>query len=301
MVIDRPIFIIGCGRSGTTLLFNLLEKHPKLIPTTGYPDGEDHEGWIEHGSCVMAGLGNVNSEKYANGINGYNFCLHMTEENADEEIITSMRTHYWNNVLNKNINMRVINKQPHLSNKVSYLLKIFPDAKIIHIIRDCEPVVASFIAVMREHPSLMVYLPEEEYPCFWVFVQPESQTMKNVLAKHRRFYPGGGEKLFVDYWCKINSGIETQMNGNLKQLCVVRYEDLIDNPSHVLSLICKFCELDQYDFNVKHISKNTKNKYAHLISQDIKQYIKDKATAHLQYFGYKRSLFKHRTSSRIYA
>lgn len=27
-----------------------------------YPDGEDHEGWIEHGKCKMAGIGNVNSD-----------------------------------------------------------------------------------------------------------------------------------------------------------------------------------------------------------------------------------------------
>ena len=39
-----PIFIFGCGRSGTTFLFDLLAQHPLIARTTGYPDGEDHKG-----------------------------------------------------------------------------------------------------------------------------------------------------------------------------------------------------------------------------------------------------------------
>lgn len=29
-LLDRPIFIIGCNRSGTTILFRNLSSHPKL-------------------------------------------------------------------------------------------------------------------------------------------------------------------------------------------------------------------------------------------------------------------------------
>ena len=36
--VDRPVFVIGCGRSGTTMLFQMLKSHPglegtKVIPT----------------------------------------------------------------------------------------------------------------------------------------------------------------------------------------------------------------------------------------------------------------------------
>ena len=57
--IRKPIFIVGCGRAGTTLLFDIVSQHPGLARTDGYPDGEDHEGWIEHGKCIMAEINAV--------------------------------------------------------------------------------------------------------------------------------------------------------------------------------------------------------------------------------------------------
>jgi len=82
MFVNKPIFVIGCGRSGTTLLFNLISSHPDVAQTKGYPDGEDHLGWVEHGDCVMAGMGNVNSPMFENGINGFHYCLHMTAKDV---------------------------------------------------------------------------------------------------------------------------------------------------------------------------------------------------------------------------
>jgi len=37
--IDRPIFIIGCPRSGTTVFYNLMSRHPDLaFLVSRYPD-----------------------------------------------------------------------------------------------------------------------------------------------------------------------------------------------------------------------------------------------------------------------
>ena len=153
--VNKPVFIVGCGRSGTTMLFDLLSNHPELARTTGYPDGEDHEGWLKHGKCVMAGIGNPAHVQFGNGINGYQYCLHMTREDATDEIVNNMHRYYFEEVLCGDTKKKVLNKPPHLSNKLDYLLGIFPDAKIVHIIRDCGPVVASWVAIMDQVPSLM--------------------------------------------------------------------------------------------------------------------------------------------------
>ena len=50
----EPIFITGCGKSGTSIVFRTLRQHKDLAPTTGYPDGEDHVGWIKFGKCKMS-------------------------------------------------------------------------------------------------------------------------------------------------------------------------------------------------------------------------------------------------------
>ena len=284
--VRKPVFIVGCGRSGTTLLFDLLTQHPSFARTTGYPDGEDHQGWVEHGHSVMAGIGNIYHPKYGTGVTGYPFCLHMTREDATPFAVNGMQRHYWENVLQQDEQKRVLNKCPHNSNKIDYMLSIFPDAKIVHIIRDCQPMVASWLAVMDDHPSLVVYWPEEEFPCLWLMPKPDDDEALARLARHERFFPGGGAKLWIDYWCKTNSGIERQMHNRLSQLLVVRYEDLIDKPAKVLGRITEFCELPRYDYVVDHIEKNTAQKHLRLMSLELMSAI-DVQSKHLRsQFGY---------------
>lgn len=286
----QPVFIVGCGRSGTTLLFDTLSTHPTLKRTTGYPDGEDHEGWIKHGKCVMAGIGNVHHSKYGNGINGHEFCLHMTAEDVTSEIMHGMHAYYWNDVLKNDPAKRVINKCPHNSNKLDYMLEIFPDAKIIHIVRDCEPMVASFLAVMDEHPSLVVYWPQkEEFPCFWLMPKPTDSVALSRLARHSQFFPGGGTEIWIDYWCKTNSGIERQMQGKSAQLLTIRYEDLVNVPEKILGRITSFCGLPGFSFKTDHFQKNTAQKHTRRMTPILQKSIMTRASSVRQMFGYEPS------------
>ena len=285
--VGKPVFVVGCGRSGTSMLFALLAQHPGLARTTGYPDGEDHDGWIKHGKCVMAGIGNVHHARYGNGINGQQFCLHMTKEDVTDDIIRDMHNYYWKEVLGGNSSKRVINKLPHLCNKLTYALGIFPDAKIVHIVRDCEPMVASWLAIMDDHPSLVVYWPrDEEFPCIWVMPKPEDPVALARLGRHTQFFPGGGSKLWIDYWCKVNTGIEKQMQGNDSQLLAIRYEDLVTQPRQILDRITSFCELPAFEFKIDHLQQNTAQKHTRRMTTDLQESIAVQAKSVRQMFGY---------------
>lgn len=287
----KPIFVVGCGRSGTTLLFDILSQHHSLARTTGYPDGEDHDGWIKHGQCVMAGIGNVHHSKYGDGISGFQYCLHMNHADVTEEIIRNMHDYYWEDVLKKNKKFRVINKQPHLSNKLNYVLGIFPDAKIVHIVRDCEPMVASWLAVMDDHPSLVVYWPwEEDYPCLWLMPKPKDPVALASLGRHSSFFPGGGAKLFIDYWNKVNSGIPRQMIGRESQLITIRYEDLVSYPEKILNEIISFCELPAFNFAVDDLQPNTAQKHTHRMTSELQKAIYKQSNKVRQMFAYEPSL-----------
>lgn len=283
--IRKPIFVVGCGRSGTSLLFSLLSQHADLKPTRGYPDGEDHQGWIENGGCVMAGLGNVNADAYDTGINGYHFCLHMNRGDVSDDIVAAMHSYYWARVLESDSHYRVINKNPHLSNKLDYLLAIFPDAKIVHIVRDPRAVVASWIAIMQEHPRLMAYWPEEELPCLWLLPRP---TDLGPLARNPRFFPGGGKALFIDYWIKTNEGIEWQMVDRPQQLLTIRYEDLIASPKRMLSAVQEFCELEQLDFDSSGIDGSMSSRNRSTIDSEFEHEILAKSRILRERLGYER-------------
>jgi len=274
-IVQKPVFIVGCGRSGTTLLFDLLANHPGLARTTGYPDGEDHDGWVEHGQCVMAGIGNVAHSKYGDGINGYHCCLEMDRSDVTAEIVAAMHRHYSENVLGGNSAKRVINKCPHNSNKIDYMLGIFPDAKVVQIVRDCEPMVASWLAIMDAHPSLVAYWPEESLPCFWLLPKPKEPASVARLARHNRFFPGGGASLWIDYWNKVNQGIERQMVGRLDQLLIIRYEDLVSRPADVLGQIVKFCGLPEHSFETGHLRTDTAQRHTHLMTPDFSRLISE--------------------------
>jgi len=257
--INKPIFIVGCSRSGTTLLFDLLKRHPDLLGTTGYPDGEDHEGWIEHGECIISGLGALSS--IDGGHTGFHYCLYMDEKDVTLAIIQKMTAHYNRNVLKKDTSKRVVNKCPHLSNKLRYVHAIFPDAKFVHIIRDCLPVVSSWIKIMDDQPHQVLYWPETEFPCFWVFPAPPGGYRTEVFRNEDRIFPGKGVAILADYWSEINRNIPIQSSSFSAQLLTVKYEELCEKPLQTLQRICDFCEIKHFKVIPINVHKNLNHKY----------------------------------------
>ena len=171
------------------MLFDLLKHHPGLVPTTGYPDGEDHVGWIEHGGALISGLANPQGEI---GHVGYDFCLHMDAGDVTEDVRRSMHRYYADDVLGKRSSGRVLNKCPHLANKLRYVRAIFPDARFVHIVREPVAMVASWVKVMEAVPELVLYWPDSEYPCLWVLRAPRMQLRAGSFAREERLFPGGG-------------------------------------------------------------------------------------------------------------
>ncbi len=245
LAVDRPVFVIGCGRSGTTMLFEMLKAHPGLAPTTGHPDGEDHVGWVTHGRAVISGIyGNAETGNTGEAL-GHACCLHMTAEDVTPEIRDAMHRYYREEVLRDQAGKRVVNKCPHLSNKLGYVQAIFPDARIIHLVRDPVAMTASWINIMSLVPDLTLYWPETAFPCLWVLPRKGDLT-DAVLARNDRFYPGGGLLRFADYWNAINGGIPIQATPFASQVLTVRYEDLIGRPDETLRTITDFCDIEPF-------------------------------------------------------
>jgi len=243
-VVRSPIFVIGCGRSGTTLLFDLLKRHPVLVPTTGHPDGEDHVGWIEHGGALIAGLATPTPADL--GHVGYEFCLHMNEDDVTDEIRASMHRYYGADVLEGRKSIRVVNKCPHLANKLRYVRSIFPDARFLHIVREPVAMVASWVKVMQAFPELAIYWPDSAYPCLWVFRTNGASGGCAPLRREDRFFPGGGILRLADYWAEVNRNIPRQLKDSSQQLLSFRYEDLVARPQAMLRSITEFCGLDPF-------------------------------------------------------
>lgn len=120
-VLDRPIFMIGCPRSGTSIAVRLFSRHPDVANRTeagriwdprSYSDPEADHQWEA----------DLVSEKDARR-------LHT-------------RFEYYRQREGKE---RLINKHPRSSVRIGYIRKVFPDAHFVHVIRDGRAVANSIV------------------------------------------------------------------------------------------------------------------------------------------------------------
>ena len=123
---DRPIFVIGAPRSGTTMLFHLLRESSSL----GALPGEGHDIWraMHHprwsgweSDCLGPGAVRPGERRFVNARFGAYF---------DEQ--------------------RFVEKTPENSLRIPYLLDLFPDALFVALRRNPCDVVSSLINGWRD-------------------------------------------------------------------------------------------------------------------------------------------------------
>jgi hypothetical protein len=118
-----PIFIVGCHRSGTTLLRLMLDSHPRIScgPETGLLSD-------------LAALTRRNA--------GYLSNYGLPDEYWDAkvaEFFDSFKTDY---AVSKG-KSRWADKTPKYALSLEYILRLFPTCQIVHMVRDGRDVVAS--------------------------------------------------------------------------------------------------------------------------------------------------------------
>lgn len=281
--IEKPVFIVGCGRSGTAFLFNLLKLSPEMIATHGHPDGEDHVGWITHGGAVIAGLATPHGDS---GHVGHNICPYMDESHATDALRTSMHRYYARDVLKGQPSRRVLNKCPHLSNKLRYVRALFPDARFLHIVRDPVAMAASWVNVMRSFSGMLLYWPEVDYPCWWVFPTRDAATHKHIVAQDPHYYPGGGLERVADYWAAVNAHIPKQLADTPDQLMSVRHEDLLARTDETMARIRDFCDLREKPVGRLEVERERHTLYRSLLTEEQVKAIRLRTRETAARFGY---------------
>lgn len=109
--LDRPIFIVGCSRSGTTVLVDMFKCHCDLAQ------------WSEAGEVADPNYLAPNRSHV------------RTAEDATSWHARRMRLLFglYARLSGKR---HFVNKHPENSLRLPYLKRIFPDAKFVHVIRD---------------------------------------------------------------------------------------------------------------------------------------------------------------------
>lgn len=200
-VLEPPFFIVGCPRSGTTLLSDLLRNHPRLtIP------GESH--FIP---AYFRGHGNPRSDAEAVTLASRILSLYRIkrwgvpiepESFASDRSFAAVIHRLYGTLAQQRAKARWGDKTPHYVEAIPTLLAIFPDTRIIHIIRDGRDVSVSWVKAGIEPANLYT----------------AAQLWKRMVRAGR----AAGAALSRDTYLEV------------------RYESLLQQPRAVMAGVCAF-------------------------------------------------------------
>ena len=151
------LFIVGCPRSGTTLLQSLLAAHPKIasFPETHFFSSlVPSRPWFRAlGTGIASRRARARLEQYLDQINAQEMKT-LLPKNA---LFMHRYCQAFVSVLDK-LTLRQgkicwIEKTPGHLHFIKYIEKLVLDSKFIHIIRAGENVVSSLYKVTHEHPE----------------------------------------------------------------------------------------------------------------------------------------------------
>lgn len=210
----RPIFIGGCGRSGTTLLGAMLGSHPRYLAT---PEAKFN-------------------------IAAYTYCLQQRSAYDIPTALEAIQTHWSYRLLGLDLDLaawmrqtpnasygdlirwivahygcRVGKPDPsvwidHTPGSILHtrlLLELYPDAKILHLVRDARAVAASVVR-MDWGPNTV-----DRATHWWIH--------------------------------KLAHGFAAELDHGPERILRVHYEDLVRDPAHTLRHICAFLDIDYHD------------------------------------------------------
>ncbi|NQT94687.1 MAG: sulfotransferase [Lentisphaerae bacterium] len=218
--VSRPFLIVGCARSGTTLLLELLAEHPDVEAYPGEANRIWHPGtypWRE------------------SSLKGPELPPFWADAKTFTRTSLSVRDEDWPRRTRAYFGaFQRLRHRPFLVNKSSLLVfmledlrRVFPDARLIHIVRDGRAVANSYAAkTLREiqkYPDLFAQYGYEPDPaqllrtCATTW-SVQIEEAERVLARMRGRDPG----LFLE----------------------IRYEDLCDSTPECMRSVAEFMGLE---------------------------------------------------------
>jgi Sulfotransferase family len=203
---SRPVFILGSPRSGTTLLFEVLNRSPGVASL----EAESHLLW-----------------EMFHTLRDADWRSHEVPPSAIGP--TERRVVYWaiDRVAG---DRRYLDKAPRNCLRVPYLQALFPDALFVHLKRDGRAAVSSLITGWRA-PGAM--FPGTRMPVPLSIEGYRGDTWKFIVPRGWEAYATGHslEEVCAFQWTSANQAILDAATGiDPERWVEVRYEEFVDAP-----------------------------------------------------------------------
>jgi len=268
---DKPIIIIGMHRSGTSLLSELIEQERVFL---GKNKDENNEPYFFLSLNKKILNLSVSTWDYLPNLDYGNAFLSKNIIKFIESKLNSfsaIKYWGWKNFFFKS---KIANwgwKDPRNTLNLEYWMEMFPNARIIHIVRN--PIDVAISLKKRQED-----LNEKDK---W-------DSIKMFYAKYftKRLYFGGSFNCVdinngIALWEKYLSKVEKYE----KNIFTIRYEDLLENPNKVLTEVFNYLDIKKNNKNYHLVDKNKAYKFKTSIEYT-KKYNEIKSNNFLKKYNY---------------
>ncbi|SEQ89696.1 Sulfotransferase family protein [Nitrosomonas sp. Nm51] len=231
--ITSPIFITGLGRSGTTILGLLFSLHRDV-------------GFLNEPKAIWS-LVNEHSDVCGDYLcSGGHFRLSPTE--ATEQQIQSAHRMF-SRYLRFTGSTRLIDKYPELIFRIDYLLKIFPDARVIFISRNGPDAVASIELWSRRLGIAKAGGRTEDWwgrnDLKWTYLREQLlqedsrwQSLREVATQDLDHL----NRAAIEWIISMQEGLK-QLKSHPEAVCRLEYEKLVNDPQQEIARLLEYCHL----------------------------------------------------------
>jgi hypothetical protein len=287
MQVRKPIFIIGSGRSGTTILYKSLCLHPDLCwfsnMVNSHPDYPElafinrltDTPWI--GPRLKHSIINNTSPFFISPTEGetiYDYCgFHdgqkMTISGFPKPVGSKFK-HILNVQLLVTGKKRFINKRTANTQRLDVIHAMFPDAYFIHVIRDGRAVANSLLHVPWWN-TLPIWWLNGKTPNDWALQGKNPLELCALHWKHNIEEIVRHKKMFGKHYMEI------------------RYEDFVSDVRGTIGTIMMFCQLPpaaSYTYSLPQTFPNLNNKWKRDLTATQKTIVHKSVGPFLRNLGY---------------
>lgn len=279
--IRKPIIVIGCARSATTMMGRILTRHP------------DVAFWHEPRPIWMYG-------------NAYRSHYELTADDLTPRIAEYIDRKF-GRFLERSGKRRFGEKTPSNCFRIPFIHALYPDCRIVNIIRDGRHVARSIMQMEQKTPikgklsKRLKQTPIWEWPAYIpMFFRTFVRT--RVLGKTTRYWgpkPKGWQawqalprhQMVAEQWrTTVEASIRAGRALPGENYHEIRYEALMQQPVEVLKEMMDFVELppaeEMLDFAASHIDPNRTYKWKGTLSEEQERDIEARMRPMLIELGY---------------
>ncbi len=273
--IEKPVFIGGLARSGSTILLEVLNSHPdfaahqyrdfpflhvnyfwntlrRLIPSNPQKVERAHKDRIMINAQSPEAMDEILWISFFDQIHNPKTSSIMNAQTNNPAFEKFYRDHILK-LLFLRKSKRFVSKNNYNVPRLSYLKKIFPDAKFVIPIRRAEDHVYSLLKQNRmmriaqeTSPRDLRFMQRHGHFEFGLDFRPmhfgDADKADKILSLWRQ---GDFMQSYALYWVAVHDYLYQTLaqNPNLKSCClIIRYDDLCANPSETLRTLFEFCD-----------------------------------------------------------